>query len=446
MTIDPALDTGRRRFLQGSAAAISGAALIPALSRTVHAGADETIKIGLVGCGGRGTGALSQALNTEGPVKLWAVGDLFQDQIDKSLTSLTGGPGGRGNQARNSRVAGRVDVSPDRRFVGFDAYKQVIDSGIDMVILATNPHFRSIQFEYAVKQGKHAFMEKPLAVDAVGVRRVLAAAKAAKTKGLKVGVGMQRHHNNVYTNLVPRIQEGLVGDINYLRCYWVMGYLWKKDRQPNQSEMAYQIANWNYFTWLSGDHIVEQHCHNIDVCNWIMQGHPESARGMGGRQVRVEPEYGQIFDHHFVEYTYSNGVKLFSQCRQTRNCWNSVTEHVHGTKGTVELSSGGGKVAGGISEKIKKGENPYQVEHDDLFRAIRNDLYHNEAEYGATSTLTAIMGRMATYSGQELTWDQALNSQLSLAPERYDLGADPPVMPNEDGSYPIAVPGVSKAF
>jgi len=438
----------RRQFVQatGALAAVAAAEVLP-IARSAHAAGGDTLKVALIGCGGRGTGAASQALSTAGPVKLWAMADLFADKLETSLTSLCKGQDARYDTAAHKGFAGKVDVPPERRFVGFDAYKRAIDSGIDVAILTTAPHFRPIHFEYAVAQGKHVFMEKPVAVDAPGIRKVLAAAAAAKQKNLKVGVGLQRHHDPLYLETIKRLHDGAVGDVVYMRAYWNgAGYRLRPGREPGMSEMTWQLRNPYHYTWISGDHVAEQHVHNIDVCNWIKGTHPTSAQGQGGRQVRVGPLFGDIYDHHFVEFTYADGSQLFSQCRHMTGCWNAVAEYVIGSKGRAEVSKG--NIATGGDTWAYRGAkvNPYQVEHDRLFAAIRENQPHAEAENGAISTMTAIMGRMATYSGKMVTWDEAFKSELSLAPDRYDFAATPPVLPEKDGLYPCAVPGVTKVI
>jgi predicted dehydrogenase len=436
----------RRSFLASSSAALAAAATLP-IARAAHAAGGDTIKVALIGCGGRGTGAAVQALSTEGPVKLWAMADLFADKLEKSLESLTKGQSKNYDRQAHGSLGDRIDVPPERRFVGFDAYRRAIDSGIDVAILTTAPHFRPIHFAYAVAQGKHAFMEKPVAVDAPGIRMVLAAAAEAKRKNLKVGVGFQRHHQDVYLETIKRLADGAIGPILYMRAYWNgTGYRDRGPRDAGVSEMTYQLRNPYHYTWISGDHIVEQHCHNLDVCNWIKGTHPVSAQGQGGRQVRVGPTFGDIFDHHFVEFNYADGSQLFSQCRHITGCWNSVSEHAIGCQGKADV--GAGQIEGSNAWRYRslKKANPYQVEHDALFDAIRTNTPYNEAEYGATSTMTGIMGRMAVYSGKMVTWDEALNSQLALAPKQYAFDATPPSLPGKNGLYPCAMPGVTKAW
>ncbi len=422
----------RRDFLKTSATAAVGASVTAGLTlqQAAFAGSSDTLKLALVGCGGRGTGAAKQALTTAGPVKLVAMVDVLPEKLEKGLEAL------------RTEKPDQVDVPAERQFTDFDGYKKAIALA-DVVILATSPGFRPIHFEEAARQGKHVFMEKPVATDAPGIRQFLAAAEEAKKKNLKVGVGLQRRHQAPYLEIVKRIQDGAVGDIMLLRAFWDGGSRDGVERLPNETEMHYQIRNWYYFTWLSGDHIVEQHVHNIDVVNWIKGAHPVRAQGMGGRQVRNAKRHGQIFDHHFVEYEYADGTLMYSQCRQIPGCWPSISEHVLGTKGMADMQGNRYTIKGAnawrYSDKTKR--DPYQQEHDDLFEAIRNDKPYNEAEAGATATMTAIMGRMATYSGLKVEWDDAFNSKIELLPKTFGWDAQPPVVPDADGWYPVAMPG-----
>jgi predicted dehydrogenase len=432
-------NSSRRDFLKGSAGIVAGAAAAGAIllpqGGVYAAGADETIKIGLVGCGGRGTGACGQALKTKGPVKLVAIGDAFEDNAKGALRTLKNDP----------QLSERIEVSDDKIFHGFDAYKQVIDSGVDLVILATPPGFRPMHFEYAVEKGKNIFMEKPVAVDAPGVRQVLAAAEKAKQKNLKVGVGLQRHHSARYNDTIKRIQDGALGDLVLLRVYWNDAGVWVRPRKPGQTEMEYQMRNWYYFVWLCGDHINEQHIHNLDVANWVKGAYPAKAQGQGGRQVRTGKENGEIYDHHFVEYTYPDGTVMLSQCRHQPDTWRSVSEHAHGTKGTADISGFRMTMRDGTEWRSReRGGDDYQVEHDHLFDAIRNNKPYNEAENGAKSTMTAILGRMCTYSGQEIKWDDAINSKIALRPDGYTFDSKPPTTPDAEGWYPIPMPGRTK--
>jgi len=434
----------RRDFLKTSSV-VAGAGLLAGMN--VPAGAfaagDDTIKVGLIGCGGRGTGAANQALSTKGNVKLVAMADAFEDNLRSRLRVL---------ERTFSEQPGRVDVPPERQFVGFDAYQKLINiKDIDLVIMATPPGFRPIHFEAAVKAGKHVFAEKPVATDAPGVRKFLAAVKEAKKKNLKVGIGLQRHHQKKYVETVQRIKDGAIGDIVALRVYWNGAGVWVRPRKPGQTEMEYQMRNWYYFNWLCGDHITEQHIHNLDVGNWLKSEiagklvHPVKAYGMGGREVRKGKDHGQIFDHHAVQFEYADGSYMFSQCRHIPNTWRSVSEHAHGSKGYANVS--GGRIeAGGKSWRSRGGKNPYQQEHDDLFAAIRNEEDYNEGDYGAISTMISIMGRMATYSGKPVEWNKALNQGRNIMPEKYAFDAKPPVLPDDRGRYPVPVPGVENVY
>ena len=424
-------DTTRRNFLQTSGAAV-GAGLLATnatISSGAFAAADETIKIGLIGCGGRGTGAAAQALATKGPVQLVAMADAFGDQLERSLKRITNSVG-----PKQERVA----VTPERQFTGFDAYKKLIATDVDLVIMATPPGFRPTHFAACVNAGKHVFMEKPVATDAPGIRQVITATELAKKKQLAVGVGLQRHHQNTYLETMKRLKDGAIGDIVSMRCYWNSGGVWdpRRTREQCQGEMEYQMRNWYYYNWLCGDHIVEQHIHNLDVCNWLMDGYPVIARGMGGRQVRTDKKYGDIFDHFAVQYEYADGTPLFSQCRHIRNCWNSVSEHAHGSKGYANI--GRASLQSGQAKWRYRGQknNPYQTEHDHLFAAIRAGKAgsYNEGERGAYSTLTAILGRTAAYGGKPVTWDKLLNSKIGLVPQELAWSNDPPTMPDEHGA------------
>jgi len=449
-------NSSRRDFMKKSSSMlVAGGAIAGSLSlaRSAHAFGSDVIKIGLVGCGGRGTGAAGQAMNTEGDVKLVAMGDVFEDRMASSLRSLS------------SRHGASVDVPKERQFVGFDAYKHVIDSDIDLVILATPPGFRPMHFETAVNAGKHVFMEKPVGTDAPGIRRVLAANQIAKEKNLAVAVGLQRHHERAYMETISRLKEGAIGDIIFCRAYWNSGGVWTRERSSSQSELEYQMRNWYYFNWLCGDHIVEQHIHNIDVINWLMDGPPAEAEGQGGRQVRKGADNGEIYDHHMIEFTYPNGVKMLSSCRHIRGCWNSVSEHAHGSKGYCDIS--GAKIYDSRGDIIweygKGGRDGHQQEHHDLFAVLRKGERPNEGDYGAHSTMTSIFGRMATYSGgftgkgaKVLKYDDALASDIALADfdKLTSFEDEAPVQPNKEAAdkqsekspYVIPMPGSTKTI
>jgi len=440
----PASLNSRRQFLSAGSAMVAGAAVYGVaaqVARTANVTGGSEIKVALIGCGGRGTGAIMQALETAGPVNFWAAADAFGDNLKRCVAQAERHVATGKEKGNPLLVDSKVEVPEERQFVGFDAYKRAIDSGVDLVLLTTPPGFRPLQFEAAVEAGKDIFMEKPVAVDAPGVRRILAANEIAKQKRLMVAVGLQRHHDPQYVETIARLQDGAIGDIQFTRVYWNGGPLWIRSREPQQTEMEYQMRNWYYFNWLCGDHIVEQHIHNLDVSNWLKNAHPVLANGLGGRQVRVDKETGQIFDHHFVEFTYPDGSKMFSQCRQIEGCWSEVTEYAHGTTGSCHI--GGGEINGKSEKWRYRGKNvdAHHEEHHDLFAALRRGEVYNEGDFGAHSTMTAILGRMATYSGKEVKWDDAFNSQLDLSPQSYAFDAQPPVLPNAEGYYPVAVPG-----
>ncbi|HWG47782.1 MAG TPA: Gfo/Idh/MocA family oxidoreductase [Gemmataceae bacterium] len=425
----------RRDFLAGATVAAAGAALT-SLAPNVHAAGSDILRIGLIGCGNRGTGAAEQALTADKNTKLVAMGDMFSDRLQGSL-----------NQLKSSkRVGDRVQVKPECCFTGFDAYKQVIPL-VDVVLLTTPPHFRPLHFKAAVAAGKHIFAEKPVAVDAPGVRAVLAAAEEAKKKNLSVVAGLCWRYHHGMRDTMKRVHDGTIGDITSLQCTYYTTTPWKRDRQPGWSDMEWQVRNWLFFTWLSGDFNVEQHVHSLDKMAWAMRDeYPISAVGCGGRQVRTEPVYGNIFDHHTVVYEYPKGVKLFAACRQQPGCPSDVSDHIMGTKGTCHIETGPfeGKIVSvpgaeklWSSRSIKhKNDNMYQNEHDELFASIRAGKPINNGEWMAKSSLMAIMGRMATYTGQVIAWDKALNSKEDLTPPAYELGSLP--------VGPVARPGITK--
>lgn len=434
----------RRDFIKSSSL-VAGAGLVGTLAvpRSVFAQGDTTLKVALIGCGGRGSGAALEALSNEAcPAKLVAMADAFQHRLDSSLESL------------QKQLGDKVDVPPERQFIGLEGYKKAIALA-DVVILTTPPGFRPVTFEEAIAQGKHVFMEKPVATDAPGVRRVLAAAQAAKEKNLKVLVGFQRRSDPGYIETVKRIHDGAIGDVSAAHVYWNSGVLWCRTRADlaktlgrDPTEMEYQVNNWYYFTWLCGDNIVEQHIHNVDVINWIKGGYPVRAQGMGGCQVRTGPEYGQNFDHHAVEYEYEDGTRMFSYCRHMASCWNQVGENVIGTNGKSQPNR---QTILGENRWRHRGRSERastQIEHDILFDAIVNDkeITNSTAENGARSTMTAILGRMACYSGQELTWEAALNGQQNLFPQELAWNAPPPVLPDANGYYPRAMPGLTEVL
>ena len=422
--------TTRRSFLSSTSAAA-----VTAATHAFAAPGDHDIRIGLIGCGGRGTGACNQAMNAGSSIKLTALLDPLEGKAQAALEIL------------KQRHEGQIDVPPEHVFTDFGDYTKVFEL-CDVVLIGTPPGPRPKLFEEAVKVGKHVFMEKPVATDAFGVRRVLAAAEEAKKKNLNVCVGLQRRYQPSYQGMIQRMNDGEIGDLLFGRVYWNGTSRPGAVREPGESEMHYQIRNWYFFTWMSGDHILEQHCHNLDVAHWTLNGmNPVTAVGQGGRQVRNKRENGTIFDHHTVEFEYANGFRLLSQCCQIGGkCARSVSEHFHGTKGVANLGDGGrflinGKPPGGKRERFK--EDGHQLEHDVFFENIRTGKVRNDAEYAAHSTMLGIMGRMATYTGQVITWEQAFNSQEKLVPEVIDWDTEPPVKPDADGWYPVAIPGTT---
>ncbi len=418
----------RRDFVKAAAVA-SLAGTSTKLTSKLYAAGSDVLKVGLIGCGGRGTGATTQALmSVDKSVKLWAMADLFADQLEACYNMLSKGAKGRYDRVDFNGLPDQLDVPEQRRFIGFDAYQKLLASGVDMVILATPPHFRPEHFEAAVKAGKHVFMEKPVAVDPAGVKRIIATAPVAKQKGLSVVAGTQRRHQLHYIEVIKRIHDGAIGDILAAQCYWNNGGPWclTAEKPAGVSDMEWQCRNWYWFCWLCGDHIVEQHVHNIDIMNWALGSHPVQCMGMGGRQVRVG---GNIWDHFAVEFEYPGGVRALSMCTQIPGCTTRVSEHFVGTKGSAYIDGATGFIKGQNSYEGPASPNPYVQEHIDLIKSIRTGAAVNEAERVAESTMTAIIGRMSAYTGRALKWDWAMNaSKLDLSPAKYEWG-DLPVAP-----------------
>jgi predicted dehydrogenase len=430
----------RRQFLRNSSLALAGAAAASKFPfvATSHATPDTAIKIGLIGCGGRGTGAVLDALGAatkviypdagyhtesvaEGAVvqrkdlQVIALCDLFPDRL---------------NTCRQQLNKLGVTIPDEMCFTGFDGYKKLLAvPEITYVIQATPPHFRPQHVLDAVKAGKNVFAEKPAAVDAPGVRMILEAGELAKQKNLGIVAGTQRRHRKTYVETVKRLQDGAIGELLSARAYWNGGVIWVVERQAGWSDMEWQLRNWNYFTWIGGDHIVEQHVHNLDVINWVLGTHPVKAYGMGGRQARQHPIHGHIYDHFAIEFEYPNGVRMFSQCRQMHGCEGRVGEGFLGTRGTAWLGDGNNLVIpkGGTTFRTRSSDdtNPYNQEHQDLIASIRAGQPLNAAKEVAESTLTGIMGREAAYSGQTIEWDEALNSKTRLGPDKYEFGPLP---------------------
>ena len=436
----------RRKFLAQAGAAAVAAGAFPAGVRAVDAG--DEIKVALIGCGGRGTGAASQALQADDNVKLWAMADTEAEQLDRSHQTLEKG-GKISRTPEGVTFADKMDVPSERRLIGLDAFDRVMQmDDIDVVILTTPPGFRPIHFEAAVRAGKHVFMEKPVAVDGPGVRQVVAAAAEAKEKNLKVGVGLNRRHSPMHEELIPMIHDGRIGDVRTIRQYNCRGGVGKHHtRLPDETELQYQVRHWYYFTWLSGDFIVEQSVHDYDVTRWIKGDiNPVKCQGQGGRLVRDSADKGQIYDHFYVEYDFADESKLITQHRHIAKCWNFFGSEIDGDLGRATLAAKSRteiKLWGAdrpVHRAMESG-NSYQVEHDRLFKAIRDDLPHNEAERGAYASLMAIMGRDAAYTGRPITWEEALNSEVSLVKDVRDWNDEPPTLPDKAGRYLVAKPG-----
>ncbi|MHB9045518.1 MAG: Gfo/Idh/MocA family protein [Pirellulales bacterium] len=444
---NPGNSSSRRDFLKQSGIALAGAALAGELAPRVYAGEDNTIKVALVGCGGRGTGAAMNALATKGPTKLWAMADVFEDRLQSSLQGLTG------------QFPKQVEVPKERQFLGFDAYKQAIDAlgPGDVVLLTTPAGFRPMHLEYAVEKGRNVFMEKSFAVDAPGVRRVLKAGEAAKAKNLKIAGGLMSRHYKPLEEAVAQLHGGLLGEIVTCWAYREHGPVGFGPKSSGQSDLAHQIRNYSNYTWLNGSFLLDWLIHNLDVCCWVKDAWPVSAQGQGGRQVRTAAD--QLFDHYAVEYTFPDGTRLFAQGRHMENCWGFFGDVIHGAKGAAVLGEGitDPRIYKNFQQKpenvIWKYQGPpcnhYQFEHDLLFAAIRENKPYNETERSAYATMTGILGRMAAESGQAVTWEEALNSKLELAPgleKLTGLDSPAPILPDAQGRYPVAMPGITKVL
>ena len=398
--------------------------------------ADDDLRVGIIGCGDRGTGAVTQALlSTKHPVKLWAMGDLFRSELDKCFNFLSQGGKGRYDREDIGSLKHLMDVPESRKFVGFDAYQKVIDSGTDIVILTCPPHFRPKHFKAAVQAGKNVFMEKPVAVDPAGIRSILESARLAKQKGLSVVASTQRRHQKHYLEIIKRIHNGAIGDIVAAQCCWNgEGSSLRRNKPDGISDMEWQCRRWYYWTWLSGDHIVEQHVHNIDIINWALDAHPVSAMGLGGRAAR---KGGNIWDHFAVEFEYPKGIKVASFCRQIKGTSWHICERIVGTKGFAYIDSSNGYIKGQTDYQAPASPDPYVQEHADLINSIVNNKPVNEGRNVAESTMAAIIGRMSAYTGRALKWDWAMNSsKLDLSPPKYDF--------IDLKNAPIAMPGITK--
>jgi len=400
------------------------------------AGASERIKVGLIGCGGRGTGAAIDSANASPDVVIAAMADVFPDQQKWSLGRL-----------KEKLPAERVTVTPETMFTGFDAYEKLLATDVDLVILATPPFFRPMQLKAAIEAGKNVFTEKPVAVDPLGVRSVIATSELAKSKGLAIVAGTQRRHQAHYVEIMKRVHRGDIGELVSGQCYWNMGALWVDRAAMNWanrivekwSDMEWQLRNWLFTIWAGGDHIVEQHVHNLDVINWAFQAHPVKCTGMGGRAARTQPQYGNIFDHFAVEFEYPNGAKILSMCRQTAGATDNVSERVVGTEGSTYTDSADGSIKGAHPWENKEASpNPYVVEHADLIASIRAGKPLNEGRQVAESCMTAIMGRTSAYTGRALSWDWIMNaSKLDLTPGPLEFGDLPPLEVPIPGTTPL---------
>ena len=423
--------SSRRDFLKTSTVAVGGAlAAQLAIGRSAHAAGDDTIKIGLIGCGGRGTGAAMDALQADKNVKLIAMGDAFADRLQNSRAQLQ-------KAAVENNVQDKLAVSDDHCFVGFDAYQKVINSGVDVVLLTTPPHFRPAHLAAAIEAGKHVFCEKPVAVDAPGVRSVLASCEKAKEKGLSVVSGLCYRYHQPKRETIARIHDGAIGDVLALHVTYNTGTLWNHPRQPSWSDMENQMRNWLYYHWLSGDHIVEQHIHSLDKAAWVMKDEPPvQCTAMGGRLVRTGEEFGNAYDHFSCVFEYAGGVKLFASCRQMAGCSIDVNDHIIGSKGSAQLMKATIETKDDKWKYRGKDANMYQQEHDELFASIRSGKPINNGLFMSRSTMLAILGRMSAYTGQTLTWEKAFNSKEDLSPPKYEWTSLPVA--------PVAKPGVTQ--
>lgn len=436
-----------RRSVLKSSTVVGAAALAAHMIPAVHAAGDETVKIALVGCGGRGGGAVREAMNTSGPTKLVAIADVFGDKTKATRDRIL----------KEQQYAQKLDLPEDRAFVGFQAYKQAVDAvgpgGV--VILATPPAFRPIHLEYAVEKGCHVFMEKSFAVDAPGIRRVMKAGELARQKNLKIAGGLMSRHSVALQQCIEQIHKGAIGAVIMAMAYRMHGPVGFSPRQPNQSEVEHQIRNYSSFTWVNGSFLLDWLIHNIDVCCWVKDGWPVQAQAQGGRQMRTAKD--QLFDHYACEFTFADGTRLMAQGRHMDNVWGFFGCHILGATGCGVLGEGVSKPMLYKGHQMTKenvlwqpqaSTNPYQFEHDRLFEAIRKDLPYNETDRCAKSAMTAIMGRMAVESGAMVTWDKAIKSDLELAPglENLTLAGPAPVQADANGDYAIAKPGKTKAY
>ncbi|MGB4400290.1 MAG: Gfo/Idh/MocA family oxidoreductase [Daejeonella sp.] len=429
------LNTNRRAFIRTTSAAVIGSTLAFDLGFPGYAFAENknTLKVGLIGCGGRGTGAAIQALTADPDVVITAMGDVFSDRLEEAYTAIS------------QVFPEKTKVDKASKFTGFDAYKKVIESGVDVVILTTPPSFRPDHLTAAIEAGKHVFCEKPVAVDAPGVRKVIEAAKKAKEKNLSLVSGFTFRFDFAKRALFKKVLNGEIGKVMTVSSTRNGGELWYKPRQAGWTDMEYQMRNWYYYNWLSGDYIVEMIVHSLDMMTWAMGDKmPLRATGSGGRQVRVDKKYGNIYDHFAIEYEYENGARGFSFSRQQPGCSTRNSVEVAGTEGNAVVNLGRGlHEITGKNKWVYDGEknNPYQTQHDELFASIRNGKPVNEGDMMANSTMLAIFSRMVAYSGKTLTWEEAFNSQQVLGPPNDLFSWD-----YKYNSPDPAIPGVTKVL
>ena len=428
--VQPNQQRSRRDFLKTSSAAAMAGSL--ALAHGVHAGGGETLRVGLVGCGGRGTGAAANALNADPGAKLVAMADVFDWRIDGSLAQIT------------TVKPGQVAVDADHRFVGFDACERLLASGVDVVLITVPSYFTPIYLKAAIDAGKHVFCEKTHAVDAPGVKMVLETTDAATRKGLSVVAGLAWRYDTGVVETMKRVHDGAIGEIVAVQETCNTGSLRALQRKPGMSEMAYQIYNWYNFNWLSADLPGLNLVHNLDKGTWAVHDEPPvRAWGMGGRQVRDEPIHGDVYDHHATVFEYANGVRMHAYCRQQNGCQTEVSDKFQGTKGRCDLL--GGRIEGETNWRYGGPEcNRFDLEHVALFSSIRSGKPISDGVHMARSSLMALMCTQCSYTGRVITWDEAMNSQQRSVPERLAMDAPPPVLPDAHGRYPIPVPGVTE--
>lgn len=432
----PLHNANRRAFIKKTSALVGGGLLVSSLpvsakGFTLSAG---TLKIALIGCGSRGAGAAVNALRTRGPVELVAMADVFRDKLDETFSLLQ----------KMDDIKGKIKVPEANKLVGFDSYQKAIQLA-DVILLVTPPAFRPMHFDAAVKAGKHVFMEKPLASDAPGIRQVLETGKLASQKNLKVVVGLQNRYDPGFIEMIDKLKTGAIGNIVSATDYYMIGSLTQVPRKAGQTEMEYQLRNWRYFNWLWAGSPAGLQIHNTDVVNWLKASYPVRAQAIGGKLLKGQPDQGDIFDNFAIEYEYEDGFKLNSYIRHTPGTFTKGGAYFQGAAGTASIHTGIRDASGERIWRRQSGsvENAYQIEHDKLFEAIRNNTTLNDTEWGAMSTMTTILGRMAAHSGKLVEWKDAFESNLTLLPKRFAWDGEAPVNPDKNGLYPIPEPGLA---